>query len=42
MMNHFTILDVLSIFIASVCHDLEHPGLTNAYQVLYVNINYKL
>merc|ERR1719249_547961 len=26
-------LDILSIAVAAVCHDLEHPGLTNAYQV---------
>eukprot|EP00488_Nonionellina_sp_1-RS-2012_P004106 TRINITY_DN915_c0_g1_i2.p1 TRINITY_DN915_c0_g1~~TRINITY_DN915_c0_g1_i2.p1 ORF type:complete len:374 (-),score=131.10 TRINITY_DN915_c0_g1_i2:271-1335(-) len=33
MIKHFSTLDVLTMFIASVCHDLEHPGLTNAFQV---------
>ena len=31
--NHFLDLDILVLFVAAVCHDLEHPGLTNAYQV---------
>eukprot|EP00484_Ammonia_sp_Unknown_P028737 CAMPEP_0197045700 /NCGR_PEP_ID=MMETSP1384-20130603/21506_1 /TAXON_ID=29189 /ORGANISM="Ammonia sp." /LENGTH=865 /DNA_ID=CAMNT_0042477355 /DNA_START=40 /DNA_END=2637 /DNA_ORIENTATION=+ len=31
--QHFNQLDVLTILISAVCHDLEHPGLTNAYQV---------
>ena len=30
---HFDELDILVMFIAAICHDLEHPGLTNAYQV---------
>jgi hypothetical protein len=28
-----TDLDALSLLLAAMCHDLEHPGLTNAYQV---------
>merc|ERR1712228_822117 len=32
-MNHFNLLDVLTIFVSAVCHDLEHPGLTNSFQV---------
>jgi len=31
--HHFDDLDVLTMFIAALCHDLEHPGLTNAFQV---------
>lgn len=26
-------LDVLALLFSAICHDLEHPGLTNAYQV---------
>ena len=26
-------LDVLSLLLAALCHDLEHPGTTNAFQV---------
>ena len=26
-------LDVLALLLAALCHDLEHPGTTNAYQV---------
>jgi len=33
MINHFNTMDILTIFIAAICHDLEHPALTNAYQV---------
>jgi len=31
--QHFEDLDILVMLVAAVCHDLEHPGLTNAYQV---------
>ena len=26
-------IDVLSLLLAAICHDLEHPGTTNAFQV---------
>ena len=26
-------IDALSLLVAALCHDLEHPGTTNAYQV---------
>jgi len=25
-------LDCLALLLSAICHDLEHPGLTNAYQ----------
>jgi hypothetical protein len=26
-------IDCLALLLASICHDLEHPGTTNAFQV---------
>ncbi|KAM4689973.1 high affinity cGMP-specific 3',5'-cyclic phosphodiesterase 9A-like, partial [Rhinophrynus dorsalis] len=26
-------LDIVTLMVASLCHDLDHPGLSNAYQV---------
>jgi len=31
--NSLTPLECVSLFIAALCHDLEHPGLNNAYQI---------
>lgn len=29
----FSHLDLFTLLFAAICHDLDHPGLTNAYQV---------
>ena len=39
VVNYFNLLDVLTIFVSAICHDLEHPGLTNAFQVCHLCIS---
>ena len=31
--RYFSRLDVLALLVAALCHDLDHPGLTNAFQI---------
>jgi hypothetical protein len=31
--DHLTSLDILSVLIAAICHDLDHPGNNNAFEV---------
>ncbi|ETO23537.1 3'5'-cyclic nucleotide phosphodiesterase family protein, partial [Reticulomyxa filosa] len=33
MAKYFSSLDVFTTFISALCHDVEHPGLTNAYHI---------
>jgi hypothetical protein len=33
MSKHLTNLDILSLLIASICHDVEHPGVNNAFLI---------
>jgi hypothetical protein len=33
MSKHLTNLDILSLLIASLCHDVEHPGVNNAFLI---------
>eukprot|EP00928_Gymnodinium_smaydae_P039137 TRINITY_DN26804_c0_g1_i1.p1 TRINITY_DN26804_c0_g1~~TRINITY_DN26804_c0_g1_i1.p1 ORF type:complete len:761 (-),score=97.61 TRINITY_DN26804_c0_g1_i1:366-2648(-) len=31
--SHFSCLDTFSLLVAALCHDLDHPGFTNAFMV---------
>lgn len=35
--NLLTPVEVFALLTAALCHDLEHPGTNNAYQVRHVN-----
>ncbi len=33
MKNYLTMLDVLALLVGALCHDCQHPGLNNTFQV---------
>ncbi|XP_065220841.1 high affinity cGMP-specific 3',5'-cyclic phosphodiesterase 9A [Planococcus citri] len=33
LLKHFTVLDILVLITSCICHDLDHPGYNNIYQV---------
>ncbi|OCT91447.1 hypothetical protein XELAEV_18014501mg [Xenopus laevis] len=33
LQEHLSHIDILTLMVAALCHDLDHPGLSNSYQV---------
>ncbi|OCT93510.1 hypothetical protein XELAEV_18011188mg [Xenopus laevis] len=33
LQEHLSPIDILTLMVAAICHDLDHPGLSNSYQV---------